>query len=299
MNHYLTQSYFINTAYALYSISLLLFIISYFRWKETLQKGIIILFSIAAVLQTAELLVRWVLSHHPPLSGMYESLLLFSWASIISYLILLKFYRIISLSIFVLIIEILFLGFANLQDKSPQPLIPVLKSNWLIVHVFVYMLGYGLMAIAFFTALSYYYFKFQIKDREEKIKIIEKEIRKETVEINAQKEKKLNEIEELTQTLDTITYKIVKLGFPLITLGLITGAVWANRTWGSYWSWDPKETAALVTWCIYAIYLHLRYIKKWQTISNLFPILGFLAVLCTFLLLKYLPAASGSLHVYQ
>lgn len=265
------SSNLINIVLFLYLFSIILYIASTFKWKRSLDKAVIGAFCVCAVLQSMAFFQRWIASGHPPLSGMYDSLMLFSLALIVSYLVFTKFYKINGINILISILEVIFISYANMQDKSIMPLVPVLKSNWLVFHVFVYMIGYGLMTVAFFTAIGYFWCKL------------------------IGKENKL----ELTDSFNKITYKIVSVGFPMITLGIITGAVWANRTWGSYWSWDPKETSALITWLIYAIYLHFTYMKIGKNKINILPILGFIAIIITFLFLRYIPAAKDSLHIYQ
>ncbi len=84
--------------------------------------------------------------------------------------------------------------------------------------------------------------------------------------------------------LDDVTYRMIAIGWPLLTGGIITGAVWANSAWGTYWSWDPKETWSLITWFVYAIYLHARYVRGWKgTQMAVISAVGFLAVIFTYL----------------
>ena len=156
------------------------------------------------------------------------------------------------------------------MDCQIQPLIPALKSNWLISHVISAFLAYACFAIAFGTSILY-----------------------------LGKRKTGTENTGLlpdAATLDEITYKMISVGFVLLTLGIITGAAWADRAWGRYWGWDPKETWSLITWLIYGAFLHARLARGWKGIKmSLISIIGFLAVIFTYLGVNYI--LSG-LHSY-
>jgi ABC-type transport system involved in cytochrome c biogenesis permease subunit len=156
--------------------------------------------------------------------------------------------------------SLLSLGYASLLDKEITPLMPALKSNWLTIHVLTCFIGYAALTVAFVSSL---------------ILIIKRKD-----EIN----------------LDAISYKMVAFGFLFLTLGIISGSVWANSAWGTYWSWDPKETWSLITWFIYAIYLHTRLRKGWKGKKAAWlSVIGFFAMLFTYFGVNYL--LSG-LHSY-
>jgi len=178
----------------------------------------------------------------------------------------------------------------SLPDDMQQsaPLVPALKSNWLMMHVSVMMLSYATLMVGSVLAIA-----FLFVTRGQAI-----ELRGSSVGTGAYRDKtyKLRRADEATaepiytdggtatavmqttavaptlspqrltlaDTLDNISYRIIGLGFPLLTIGIIAGAVWANEAWGSYWSWDPKETWALITWLVFAAYLHARITKGWQ-----------------------------------
>jgi cytochrome c-type biogenesis protein CcsB len=150
--------------------------------------------------------------------------------------------------------------------QKALPLVPSLQSNWLMMHVSMMMVSYATLLVGSLLSilyLSFESFSFQfsipaIPSNQGNLNLLnfDKGTLKESY-TNISKS-------SLLETIDTWSYRIIGLGFPFLTLGIISGAVWANEAWGSYWSWDPKETWALITWLIFAIYLHTRIIKGWQ-----------------------------------
>jgi len=162
-----------------------------------------------------------------------------------------------------------------------QPLLPALKSNWLIAHVFACFLGYAAFAIAFAISVIY----LLICNKQDKEKKEDKEKSNGGI---------LSRIPDL-ETLDELTHQMIMFGFLFLTVGIITGAIWANSAWGTYWSWDPKETWSLITWFVYAIALHARLVMGWdgKTIAFI-SLIGFIAVMFTYFGVNYLPG----LHSY-
>ncbi len=153
-----------------------------------------------------------------------------------------------------------------------NPLIPALKSNWLIAHVVTCFLGYAGFALAFGLSLTYF-----VKRKQPGKNAFFSRLPDEAI-------------------IDELTYQMVVFGFLFLTIGIITGAVWANSAWGKYWSWDPKETWSLITWFVYAIFLHLRMMRGWYGRNlALVSITGFIAVMFTYFGVNFL--LSG-LHSY-
>ncbi len=228
---------------------------------------------------SAGFVLRWIESYrlgmgHAPLSNLYESLIFFSWAIVVIYLIVEYRYKNKTLGGFATTIAFLAMAYASLPkiSKEIQPLIPALKSNWLIAHVMTCFIGYAAFAIAF--GLGIMYLMKQIDTRE--------------------RSAILARLPALA-FLDDLIIQMVKFGFLFLTVGIITGAVWANSAWGRYWGWDPKETWSLITWLIYATMLHFRVFLSWRgKIFAYFSILGFIAVLFTYFGVNYLPG----LHSY-
>jgi cytochrome c-type biogenesis protein CcsB len=228
---------------------------------------------VGLVAHTAALLMRTVKSGHAPFTNMYESLSFLAWASVLAYLIMDRKFKIPRAGGYFMLIVIGLVALASspIMPKEIAPLVPALQSYWLWLHVSVTLLGEAFFAVAFVTSLMY--------------------IRA------AAKEKKGGQPATPSTTLDSISYRCVAVGFPLFTLGgLVLGMVWAYKAWGTYWSWDPKEVWSLITWFVFALYLHTRIVMGWKGRRSAFiAIIGFLAALFTYFGVNYL--LSG-LHSY-
>ncbi len=232
------------------------------------------------IANTLGITLRWVESYrlgigHAPLSNLYESLVFFAWTIVALYLIVEKKYKNRTIGVAVLPLAFLALAYAslspNISDKI-QPLLPALQSNWLIAHVMTCFVGYAAFAIAFSLSGLYLLRRNQTADG-----------------------LLLSYFPE-APVLEELTHQMVMFGFLFLSVGIITGAVWANSAWGRYWGWDPKETWSLITWFIYATLLHARFMRGWhgRRIAYL-SIAGFLAVLFTYFGVNYLPG----LHSYS
>ena len=205
------------------------------------------------------LLLRWIGDGYFPLSNLYESLIFLSWAISLIHLFLENKTK--SRIIGSISSPILFLisGFSSLtlpiEMQKSLPLVPSLQSNWLMMHVSMMMVSYATLIIgSLFSILYLAFFTFLPQQSKIVLQVENSEI------ITTSNSSQFS----LLETIDTWSYRIIGLGFPFLTIGIISGAVWANEAWGSYWSWDPKETWALITWLIFAIYLHSRLLKGWQ-----------------------------------
>jgi len=235
-------------------------------------------------LHGAGMLLRWVESYrmgfgHAPLSNFYESLIFGAWSVVLIYLLMEARYGSRELGVFPLSLAFLTMAYASFSpnvESKIQPLIPALKSNWLIAHVITCFLGYAGFAVASGLGILYL-----LKGPNQQLDNPGSGIRARIPSI---------------QTLDELMYQNVVFGFLLLTVGIITGAVWANSAWGSYWSWDPKETWSLITWLVYALMLHARLVRGWhgRRIAWL-SIIGFSCVIFTYLGVNFL--LSG-LHSY-
>ena len=210
------------------------------------------------------LLLRWINENYFPLSNLYESLIFLSWG--ISTIHLFVESQTKSRLIGAISSPILFFlsGFSSLtlptDMQKALPLVPSLQSNWLMMHVSMMMVSYATLIIGSLFSILYLAFSFFNKDSASL-----KNLNMNSVSENFSVVQNVNFSKlSLLQTIDLWSYRIIGLGFPFLTLGIISGAVWANEAWGSYWSWDPKETWALITWLVFAVYLHSRLIKGWQ-----------------------------------
>ena len=229
------------------------------------------------------LILRWKNSYdlgmgHVPLANLYESMIFFAWTIILIYLIIEWRTKSRIIGVFVVPIAFLAMAYASIApdiSNRIEPLIPALQSNWLTSHVVTCFMGYAAFTIAFGCGLIYL-----LKNKE-----------KGGVEKPAGFSGKLPDF----ATLDTLIYQSITLGFVFLTIGIMTGSIWAHYAWGSYWNWDPKETWSLITWLVYAILLHSRYVRGWRgKRMAILAIIGFGCVLFTYLGVNYLPG----LHSY-
>ncbi len=228
----------------------------------------------------AGIVLRWVESYrlgigHAPLSNLYESLVFFALVVMVVYLVIERKSRNRMLGAFITPLAFLALAYASLStdiSSKIQPLMPALKSNWLIAHVIACFIGYSAFAVAF--GLSWMYILLP-GDRTSDNRLLSRFPR--------------------PAVLDALNQQMIMFGFLFLTVGIITGAVWANSAWGRYWGWDPKETWSLITWLIYAALLHFRLMRGWtgKRIAVI-SIIGFAAVLFTYFGVNLLPG----LHSY-
>ena len=217
---------------------------------------------------------RWIVAGYFPLSNLYESLLFLTWTLLTIYLYIETQTKSKLIGSILIPVTLLINGFANLtlsaEMQKSSPLVPALQSNWLMMHVSMMLLSYatlimGSLLCILFLVISNY------KDVDLKV-INNSSLPLYNIMLDYYERKLLapsNEISELgklklLQSIDNWSYRIIGLGFPFLTIGIIAGGVWANEAWGSYWSWDPKETWALITWLVFATYLHARITKGWE-----------------------------------
>jgi cytochrome c-type biogenesis protein CcsB len=267
------------------NIALLAFIIASIAyimkevWKpEILRKASLAIFLVGFLLNTVLVVNRWIESGHAPFSNLYESLIFYAWSVGFVYLILEYLYSLRIVGALSTVMIMFLLLYASTTDETIRPLMPALQSNWLTVHVVTYFIGYAALGISFLTSILY--LVWHLRSR--------------------------TSLAGGPMDFQKLSYKIVAFGFPFLTLGLITGAVWANKAWGTYWSWDPKETWSLITWLIYLLYLHTPLVlprmnidkAKIPVVQSVCLVAAFAAVIFTYLGLAYLPSASDSEHIY-
>ena len=231
---------------------------------------------------------RWINYGYFPLSNLYESLLFLAWGITFTTIVLEFKTRTPIIGSISNPISLFITGFAGLSlpesMQAPSPLVPALKSNWLMMHVTVMMLSYASLIVGSLLGI---FFLILVNGKKEEIvlqgnsygtnfqdkKLVDAAFYKEDVtedytnlvidEVGKSEPIKDNRL-SLLESIDNLSYRTISFGFPLLTIGIIAGAVWANEAWGSYWSWDPKETWALITWLVFASYLHARITKSWQ-----------------------------------
>ena len=286
---------------------------------------------------TAGIILRWVESYqmgigHAPFSNLYESLIFFAWTITLIYLVIERKADNRIIGAFVMPVAFLAMAYASLKTgitQEIQPLIPALKSNWLIAHVITCFIGYAAFATSF--GISAMYLMKQGRDPEQVgwldvakpltlfifmllfsrvllannwamsviialpiclVFYIGVFLARRTPE---DFKKRLLVMFPEPAILDELGYQMTLFGFLFLSIGIISGAVWANSAWGRYWGWDPKETWSLITWFIYATLLHARLMRGWRgkRIAYL-SLVGFAAVLFTYFGVNLLPG----LHSY-
>jgi cytochrome c-type biogenesis protein CcsB len=219
---------------------------------------------------------RWLATGLTPAASLYEALSFFAWALVGTYLLFDLRYRIAVLGAFVCPLALVLMLGGSAAPKQVQPVSPLLDSWWFPVHVTLAFLGYSVFAVAAMAGVMYLLQERRLKGK---------------------KFSGLFHRLPSLDTLDSINYKCLSFGFPLMTMGIISGAIWGNSAWGSYWRWDPKETGALVVWFLYAALLHGRLTIGWRgRRAAIFAILGFLCLMLTFLGVNLL---LGGLHTFK
>jgi cytochrome c-type biogenesis protein CcsB len=308
-------------------IFLVLLVVTIFYWASLIFTNFKILAKLSfsgSVLVNALIFcllsARWLNYGYFPLSNLYESLMFLAWgitttSIVLEYKTLTSIIGSISSPITLFVV-----GFASLSlpenMQAPSPLVPALKSNWLMMHVTVMMLSYASLIVGSLLGILFLILTNGRKDevvlqgnsygrnftdtnlvntafyKEDSTETYSNLIVEESTLVTAPNDKRLT----LLQSLDNLSYRTISFGFPLLTIGIIAGAVWANEAWGSYWSWDPKETWALITWLVFASYLHARITKSWQGRKPaIIASLGFIVVWICYLGVNFL---GKGLHTY-
>nr|YP_010535962.1 cytochrome c heme attachment protein [Phalaenopsis deliciosa]UYC28002.1 cytochrome c heme attachment protein [Phalaenopsis deliciosa] len=300
LEHILTHISFsiISIVIIIHLMNLLVYEIEELR--NSLEKGMIAtFFSITGFLVT-----RWISSGHFPLSNLYESLIFLSWSlSIIHIIPYIRNYK-NDLNAITAPSAIFTQGFATsgLSTEMHQPaiLVPALQSQWLMMHVSMMLLSYAALLCGSLLSVALIVITFQKKTdfflKNKNFFSLRKSFFFGNMEYLNEKGSLLKKTSllsfknfykyQLIQHLDSWSYRVISLGFTFLTIGILSGAVWANEAWGSYWNWDPKETWAFITWTIFAIYLHTRKNSKLQdqvTNSAFVASIGFLLIwICYF-----------------
>ncbi len=266
----MTNSMLFGIATFVYFFAMVLYI-SYLAFRsEGLGKAASLSLLGGVIVETAAIGMRWYESYalgigRAPLTNMYESLAFFALTIALIYLVFERKYRVKTVGAFVAPFPFIVMAYAALNPNDIQPLVPALQSNWLISHVVTCFVGYAAFAVSFVVSILYL-----VKARSERLSPGPPGVSRGLL--------------PATSALDEIGYKTIAIGFPLLTIGIVTGAFWANVAWGTYWSWDPKETWSLIVWLIYAAYLHARITRGWSgRRAAILSIVGFAATLFCYL----------------
>ncbi len=261
---------------ALYRAGALLYLYFIVTLKERGARIGRMLLMIGLALHAIGFVARYVVAGYTPVTNLFESLSFYAMAIVAAFLLFEIRYNLRVLGAFVAPLGFTFNLFAAFLPGEVGQLAPALNSWWLPVHVILLFVGNAVFAVAFGAGIMYL--------------LMEKEV----------KRKKLGALFKRLPSLDVlddINYRCLTIGFPLLTLGIITGSIWAEYAWGSYWSWDPKETWSLITWLLYAALLHGRLTVGWRgRKAAILAIVGFCAILFTFLGVNLL---LPGLHTYS
>ena len=277
----ITSSILLGITTFAYLLCALLYLSGVIFHRRTIMLWGSVIGAAALAIQMAGMILRWWESYqmsygHAPLSNLYESLVFAAWAIMLIYLVMEYRTKQRALGVFPALFAFLEMAYASFStgvNSKIQPLLPALKSNWLIAHVVTCFIGYAAFAVSFGISILY----------------IARESKQETC---GSAHSLLPDLRQL----DELNYQMVLFGFLWLSLGIITGSVWADLAWGAYWSWDPKETWSLITWLIYAALLHARNMKGWRGSRVAWlSIIGFGCVLFTYFGVNFL---LGGLHSY-
>jgi cytochrome c-type biogenesis protein CcsB len=226
-------------------------------------------------LHTLYLVARYIAAGHTPLTSNHEAVSFFAWSVTWAFLSFRWRYQVKNFGAFVAPLIAVLMLIAAFSSQEIIPLPPALQSFWLPVHASIAIMANGFMALAFCGGVMYL--------------IQEREIKKKRFGLFYDRLPSL-------EALDNLNQHCLAVGFPLLTLGIITGSIWAKQAWGAYWQWDPKETWSLITWLIYAAILHQRLTVGWRRRrAAIMAIVGFSAVLFTLWGVTYL---LGGAHSY-
>ena len=253
-----------NTLFTIVMISYFASMIAYFIYiaakKEVIAKVALGIQIFGFVLHTAAIICRGIGAGRLPLTNQYEFATSFAWGLCLLSIVFIIRFGFHVMGAFISPVMFLMIGYAAMQSKEVRQLMPALRSGWLGFHVSTAIIAYGAFGVSFVLGII-----FLLRDKLREHGFLDQHIPD-------------------RQKLDLIEYRSVALGMLFLTFTIITGAIWAERAWGSYWSWDPKETWSLITWLIYAVYLHLRIRRGYKGRSAaIFAVAGFICVLFTYI----------------
>lgn len=271
-------------AFAAYAFSMAGYLLYAFTKKERLGRAAYALIIAGALLHLGDFAVRAYvgrvahgLAHYVPWSNWFESFSLFAFIIAVTFILVQKIYELHILGAFVVPLQwiLLVISLTHPDARSIPRLAPALQSIWMAIHVPVMFAAYSAFAVAFAVGIVYLLQERELKSRHPG---------------------GISESLPALEPLDILMYRLILWGFPLLSAGIVLGALWANDAWGRYWGWDAKETWALITWVIYALYLHMRLIMSWRGRKTvLLSIFAFGVVLFTYVGVNYLSQHHGFL----
>jgi len=255
-------------ALTFYFIAAVFGIIGLFKWTKVTSRLILILTVIGFLFHTANIVARYLKGGYIPVTNIHEASSFFGWCIVLLFFLLEYRYKLGLLGSFIMPIVFILMLSSSIFPREIKEVPPVLRSYWLGIHTVLAFLGYAAFAVASGIAIMY------------------------LLQERSLKSKHLGGLFQRLpnlQVLDELNYRLISIGFPLFTLAIITGALWANTALGKYWQWDPKEVFSLITWFIYALVLHLRLISGWRgRKASILSIAGFVIVIFTFFGVRFI-----------
>ncbi len=249
-------------ALTFYFVSSILGVVELFKGSKATSKGMIIFAILGFILHTSNVILRYIISGHIPITNLHEATSFFSWSIVLLFFVIEYKYRIGLLGSFVMPGVFILMLSSSILPREISPISPVLQSYWLGIHTVLAFIGDAAFAMACGIGIMY------------------------LLQEHFVKSKRFGELFHRMpslQILDEVNYRLITIGFPFLTLAIITGAMWAESAWGSYLRSDPKVVWSIITWLIYALVLHVRLTVGWRgKRAALLSIVGFIAVLFTF-----------------
>jgi cytochrome c-type biogenesis protein CcsB len=249
-------------ALTFYFAAAIVCVMELFKGTKITSKIMLSLVIIGFAFHTANIIARYFIAGHIPITNLHEASSFFSWCIVLFFFYLEYRYKLGLLGSFIMPVVFIIMLSSSMLPRKIEPLSPLLQSYWLGVHTVLAFIGNAAFALAFGIGIMYLLQEHNVKSK--KLGGLFKQLPN-------------------LQILDEINYRLITIGFPFLTLAIITGALWAESAWGSYWRWDPKEVWSLITWFIYALVLHARLTSGWRgKRAAVLSIIGFCAVLFTF-----------------
>jgi cytochrome c-type biogenesis protein CcsB len=264
-----------EVALTFYFTAVIIGIVELFTSTRTAAKLLLAAAAGGFIFHSASIILRYTTAGHLPITSPHEAASFFVWCIVFLFFVLEFRYRLGLFGSFIMPVVFFLMLTSAMLSRDIKPLAPVLQSNWLAVHTLFAFLGNAAFALACATGIMY------------------------LVQEHYLKSKHLGGLFgrlPSIQTLDYINYRLITIGFPLLTFAIITGMVWAGSAWGSHWRWDPREVWSLITWLIYALILHARMLAGWRgRRAAVLSIIGFSTILVSFFGIKLL---ERGMHVF-
>lgn len=259
MNIVYFEELFFTISFIIYIIASISFFIYITGGNKKVGKFAVNASLVGFGVHTIAMILRIIESGRLPFSNQFEFANSFTWGIVLCYLIIHYYYKFTAVGAFVMPLAFLMMGYASMLPKTIRPLMPALQSRWLNLHVGAAIISYGSFAVACGLSLMYL-----INKKNE----------------NSKKTRILPDAE----ACDYLSYRVIAFGYLMLTVVIVSGAIWAKKAWARYWAWDPKETWSLITWIIYSVYLHLRFNRGWRgKAAAWFSVIGFICVIFTFI----------------